>query len=329
MDAFQSHIHVNSVAEGGAIAISLNPGTDGYSATNISSLDPGAGGQDVTYSDLLLFDGHLNIHDPTDINLIVAQADIGGNELTGTEISYDLEERNNSTVSGTITFFERRSGESLAQIILSNTTPGAMHPAHLHIGTAAQEDAGLKAVILKPVDGNTGISETHIDRLDAALGGTPLSYDDLLVFDGYINIHTSMADLTLLAQTDIGENALTGNSVSYALDNIPGVTGTAIVHERINGEALVVLSITGTPVTGDHPAHIHGGSVAAGPGPVEITLSDVNSFGFSRTSVEQTDAGSALTYADLIAYDGYVNVHESTSSLAVIIAQGDIGSNAN
>ena len=227
-------------------------------------------------------------------------------------------------VNGSITFMERRSGESLARIALENTIPGTMHPAHIHVGTAAQEDAGLKAVIMNPVDGNTGLSETHISRLDPAVGGTPLTYDDLLDFDGYVNIHTTMADLTLLAQTDIGENALTGNSVSFPLDNIPGVTGTATIFERKNGLALLEISISGAAVTGDHPAHIHGGSVAAGPGPIQITLNNVNAFGYSRTSVEADDLGTSLDYAQLSEYDGYINVHESASNLAVIIAQGDM-----
>ncbi len=327
-NSYPAHIHVNTAVEGGQIAISLNPVVQSSSATNISQLDPAAGGQQITYNDLIDYDGHLNVHSSAaDLSTLAAQADIGINTLTGQSISYDLQERNISGVSGTIVFAERRSGETLSTISLTGTTAGAMHPAHIHVGTAAQEDAGLKAVILNPVNGSTGISLTNIAQLDQSVGGTPVTFSDLVNFDGYVNIHTSMADLTLLAQTDIGQNALTGTSISYPLDNIPGVTGTAEFFERVNGNVLVVLSISGIPVVGDHPAHIHGGSVAGAPGPVEITLADVNSYGFSRTSVEETDGGTALTYADLIIYDGYVNVHESQASLGVIIAQGDIGSN--
>ena len=325
--SFPTHIHVNTAVEGGDISISLADIQDNTSLTNVAALDASAGGLKVSYDDLLDFDGHVNIHDPSDNSIILGQADIGINELTGVEISYNLEERNASTVNGSLTFYERRSGESLARIELENTMPDLMHPAHIHIGTAAQEEAGLKAVILNPVNGNTGVSETNIARLDPEVGGTPLTYQDLLIFDGYVNIHTTMTDATLLAQTDIGENALTANSEVFALDNIPGVTGTATIFERKNGNALVVLEIT--PVTGDHPAHIHGGSVAAGPGPIEITLTPVNSYGFSRTSVEEDDSGNPLTYADLIVYDGYINVHASETDLDTIIAQGDIGSNAN
>ncbi len=325
--SFPAHIHVNTAVEGGDIAISLSDIQNNMSLTNVAALDASAGGLQVTYDDLMNFDGHINIHDPQDNLSIIAQTDIGINELTGVEMSYTLEERNTSGTIGTITFHERKSGESLASITLENTIPDLLHPAHIHIGTAAQEEAGLKAVTLNPVDGNTGISETNVARLDPEVGGTPLTYQDLLIFDGYINIHTTMSDATLLAQTDIGENALTSNSKVYALDNIPGTTGTATIYERVNGNALVVLNIS--PVTGDHPAHIHGGSVAEGPGPIEITLAPVNAYGYSRTSVEADDDGNPLTYADLIGYNGYINVHASEADLATIIAQGDIGSNVN
>jgi hypothetical protein len=38
--------------------------------------------------------------------------------------------------------------------------------------------------------------------------------------------------------------------------------------------------------------------------------------------------GTAITYAELIDFNGYVNVHLSSSNLATLIAQGDIGANA-
>jgi len=325
--AYPAHIHVNTAVEGGDIAISLSDVVDNHSLTNVAALDASAGGLPVNYDDLLDFDGHINIHDPADLAQLVAQADIGINELSGREISYDLEERNGSTVSGSITFLERRSGESLARIALVNTTPGLMYPAHIHVGTAAQDEAGLKAVIMNPVNGDTGSSETNIARLDPAVGGTPVTFEDLLAFDGYVNIHTTMAELTFLAQTDIGQNALTGTSEVYPLDNIMGVSGTATVYERINGNALIVIEIS--PVSGDHPAHIHGGSVADAPGPIEVTLNAVDSFGFSRTSVEADDSGALIDYSSLVEYNGYINVHASEADLATIIAQGDIGSNVD
>ena len=323
------HFHVNSLAEGGDIAITLSPLSENKSSTNVSALDADAGSQSVSFDDLVSFAGHVIIHDTSGPEIRLASADIGINELTGRQVSYVLEERNASGVNGVLTFHERLSGETLARMVLENTTDGLMHPAHIHVGTAAQEDTGLKAVIMNPVNGASGISESHIARLDPGVGGTPISYEDLLAFDGYVNIHTTMADLTLLAQTDIGQNALTGESVSFPVDNIPGVTGTAIVNERVNGNALLVISLTGAPVTGGHPAFIRGGAVADGPGEIEITLSDVNSFGFSRTSVTMDDAGDPLNYADIIGYNGYIEIAESLANPGVVIAQGDFGSNGN
>jgi hypothetical protein len=54
------------------------------------------------------------------------------------------------------------------------------------------------------VDGNTGVSETNISSLDDT---TPITYDGILTYNGYINVHLSSNALgTIVAQGNIGSN---------------------------------------------------------------------------------------------------------------------------
>ena len=246
---------------------------------------------------------------------------------------YTLNERSNSGVSGTVTFIENEDGSATVEFDLDGTPADGMHPAHIHMGTAAE--GGDIAVSFTPIDGATGISITEVSALD---NGTNVTYEELVSYDGYINVHLSAEELgTIVAQTDIGENSLTGESVTYDLDerDIPGVSGVAIFEERENGETLVTLDLEGTEEGGEHPAHIHMGSLEDAPGAIVVTFNPVNgATGISMTNVSMTDGaddaeGEPITYTELLSYDGYINVHKSAEELGVLAAQGNMGANAS
>ncbi|WP_272984966.1 hypothetical protein [Leeuwenhoekiella blandensis] len=327
------HIHNNSAAETGGIAKTLTTldGTTGMSVTHIEALNDGT---EIGYAGLLDFDGYINFHlSGDDLATLVAQGDIGENELTGETKEYDLVTKDVPGISGTATFAERKSGAALVTVMLDGTPDGGMHPGHIHNNSAA-ETGGI-AKTLTTLDGTTGMSVTHIEALN---DGTEIGYEGLLDFDGYINFHLSADDLaTLVAQGDIGQNELTGESMTYDLGtkDVPGISGTATFEERLSGETLVTLDIDGTPAGGMHPAHIHAGAVADAPGAILITLATVDgTSGMSQTNVSAYNAedgtangGDAITYAEMIAIDGYINVHLSADDLGTIVAQGNVGSN--
>jgi len=327
------HIHNNSAAETGGIAKTLTTldGTTGMSVTHIEALNDGT---EIGYAGLLDFDGYINFHlSGDDLATLVAQGDIGENELTGETKEYDLETKDVPGISGTATFAERKSGAALVTVMLDGTPDGGMHPGHIHNNSAA-ETGGI-AKTLTTLDGTTGMSVTHIEALN---DGTEIGYEGLLDFDGYINFHLSADDLaTLVAQGDIGQNELTGESMTYDLGtkDVPGISGTATFAERLSGETLVTLDIDGTPAGGMHPAHIHAGAVADAPGAILITLATVDgTSGMSQTNVSAFNAedgtangGDAITYDEMIAIDGYINVHLSADDLGTIVAQGNVGSN--
>jgi carbon monoxide dehydrogenase subunit G len=125
------------------------------------------------------------------------------------ETRYTLGELENSGVSGTVTFTKMDDATTRIAIELTGTTAGNMHPAHIHSGNAST--GGPIVVDFSPVDGATGRSETMVTELN---DGTPITYEELIAFDGHVNIHLSAQDLSvMIAQGNIGANA-TGQTPS-------------------------------------------------------------------------------------------------------------------
>ncbi|MFC5195720.1 CHRD domain-containing protein [Bizionia hallyeonensis] len=325
-ETYPTNLRVNTAAEGGTVAISLESlnGTTGRSTTRFTALDDGT---EITYEDLLEFDGFidvlLNNNSPA---IVLAQGDIGQNELTGVSKTYTLGTRDIPEISGNAKFSERKNGEALARIELTNAIPGTEHPAHIHLNTALE--GGAIAFTFNNINGDTGLSRTNVSALD---DGTPFLYEDLIAFDGYVNAHLSASDDTVIAQGDIGINGLTGESVVYALNevDVPEVQGTATFYKRESGEALAVLEIENT-IAGDvHPAHIHANDINT-TGAVVLTFNPVDgATGRSETNIIQLDDATPFGYDDVLQINGYINVHESTVNLGTIIAQGNIGVNVD
>lgn len=199
-----AHIHVNTALEGGGIAVTLEPvdGATGTSTTTFTELDNTTA---VTYAEMVDFDGYINVHlSAADLGTLVAQGDIGQNELTGTSITYALNEVNASGVSGTAVFAQRVNEETLITLSLTGTVLGTDHVTHIHDGSVATAPGAI-AITLTTVDGESGISFTNVSQKD---DNSPITYTELLIFPGYINIHASETDLAVVAQGDIGSSAL-------------------------------------------------------------------------------------------------------------------------
>lgn len=320
-----AHIHFNTAAEGGNIALTLGTvdGSTGKSSTTVTTLNDGTA---ISYDELIAFDGYINVHlSADDLGTIVGQGDIGQNALTGVSSSYELVEKAVPGIDGNITFYERQNGEALGIIELMNTPEGGIHPAHIHVGNAL-EGGGI-AVSLNPVDGTTGMSKTNISQLD---DGSSISYEDLMEFSGYVNVHLSAEDLaTVVAQGDVGGSALSGVDKMYMLGekDVAGISGMIHFYKRNNGETLAKLELMNTPANGIHPAHIHYNSAVEGGG-IAISLTPVDgTTGMSYSNISMLDDGSEINYDGLLDFDGYINVHLSPENLAVIVVQGDIGQN--
>ncbi len=199
----QSHpaqIRLNSMVEGGSTSITLNPVVGGNSTTIVTSLDNNTS---VNYSQLILFDGYLNIDESSSNTLVkVAQCDIGGNALTTFKTTYNLNTVGLSGVSGTAVFEKRNNGNTLVSIALNGTLNSGTHPVAIHIGSVTTVGGGPITKTLNDVDGTTGNSYTNIRTLDDA---TPITYDNFMAYDGYLAIHESTILMSnILCQGNIG-----------------------------------------------------------------------------------------------------------------------------
>ena len=321
-----AHIHAGTAADGGAILLDLTAitGSTGKSETVVTALNNGS---PITYEQLINLDGYVNVHlSGTDLATLIAQGDIGINELTSTNKTYALSAVSNSAISGTAKFTKRVSGKTLVSIALTGTTPGVSSIAHIHVNTVAQ--TGGVVVDLTSVNGSTGKSDTSVNKLNT---GAAITYDELLNFNGYVNVHESASALaTLIAQGDIGKNELTNISKTYTLNAVSNnaISGTAKFTKRVSGETLVSISLTGTTAGVSSPAHIHLNTASQG-GAIAIDLTSITgATGKSETNVNKLNNGTTITYDELLNFNGYINVHQSASNLATIIAQGNIGANA-
>jgi hypothetical protein len=235
--------------------------------------------------------------------------------------TYQLPVKDQLGVSGTIKFTQTSSTVTTVTITLTGSD-SAYHPAYIRSNSAVE--GGAIAITLTPVIG--GSSTTQVTRYD---NGSAINYSQLIQIDGYVDVDESNSNQSLIiAEGDIGGNLLTGTTTSYALDTIGtnGVSGTALFAQRVNGNTLVSVSLTGTLAGGVYPAGIYLGSVATvGGGPLTKTLTSVTgTSGKSYTNVRSLDNGTVVTYTSLLAYDGYIAILQSATA-STIICDGNIG----
>lgn len=236
-------------------------------------------------------------------------------------------------------FHELPDEQTLVRLELAGGATGrsVSHAAHIHFNSV--EEGGGIALFLGPIDGLDGAPGSSEFVVD-------VPFEELIRFDGHINIHESNAELeTILAQGNIGQNAQAaaepgilqvipnGQSVTYPLGAVAndglvpdGADATATFTELNESTTLVRLELiagpTGVPVS--HVAHIHensaeeGGNIALFLGPIDA-LEDAPGVSYTLLNVP---------FEDLAEFNGYINIHESSAELGNIIAQGNIGANA-
>lgn len=101
-----------------------------------------------------------------------------------------------------------------------------------------------------------------------------------------------------------------------------GVSGTATL-DSFGNDTSVAMELSGDPVTGNHPTHIHTGTCANfDPDPTypltTVILDDVSDAGTSETTVE------GVRLRDLLRADYVILVHKSAEELTNYFVCGDI-----
>jgi len=188
---------MNTVVEGGNVKVILNPvGVNGTSSTAINNM---------SYATLIAYDGYIKVlQSDQDANIILAEGDIGGNVLTNANKSYDLSTIGTFGVTGKALFEQRLNGNTLVTITMNGLLLGGKYDASINLGSIASIGGGPVVETLNKVDGTTGKSFTNITELDSKIA---ITYDNWLVYDGYINIYQSkVSDGTVISHGNIGSN---------------------------------------------------------------------------------------------------------------------------
>ena len=192
-----AYLCLNSTVENGANVLALNQvDASGKSSTLVATM---------TYTDLIVYNGCIKVlMSSAEPLVILAQGDIGGNVLTTTSKTYPLSIIGVFGVSGTALFEKRVNGNTLVTIRLTGTIPDESYPAAINLGSIASVGGGPAVKVLNNVDGTTGTSYTNIRKLDS---GIDITYDNWLVYDGYINIYQTPINLeNIICHGNIGSN---------------------------------------------------------------------------------------------------------------------------
>jgi hypothetical protein len=190
-------LYTLTTVEDGAIAVALNPVDEtGKSSTVVTNL---------SYNQLISYDGSIKIlKSALEHEVIIAQADIGGNVITDTNKTYILNTVGVYGVTGTALFEQRINENTLVTISLAGIVPGEFYPATINLGSVTTVGGGTVAKLLNSVNGTSGKSFTNIRKLDSDLN---ITYSNWLIYSGYLNIYQDTVDQNnIISQGNIGSN---------------------------------------------------------------------------------------------------------------------------
>lgn len=227
------------------------------------------------------------------------------------------------TEVGRLVLHQLSDGNTRISITLTGLVAASQYNIVLHYATPEELGGNVQAANWGSIAGN---GHLNFDWYGLP-NGLRQNYQDMQTFDGHmrvVDINTSV----VVATADIGQNQLTGRQFELFMAAVSdtSIFGTLQVHERKSGFALVQIALRGTQPGNRHPAHYHlGGSGLCGT--VSISLNDVEgSTGISKSTVKAHDLlgvrneGVPITYNQLAAWAGCVEVHKSSSQLSTLIA---------
>jgi len=126
-------------------------------------------------------------------------------------------------------------------------------------------------------------------------------------------------------------NDFTGNEIVYSLEagSEYNISGTATLKEKVGGNSLIIVQLSGIDGGAEHPVHLHLGSIGTPNAEVAALLSPiVNVTGKSETDLESLADETPITYSELIKLSASIKIHLAASGpdRDVILAAGNIGS---
>ena len=223
--------------------------------------------------------------------------DTGGNTGGDMELSsqsYNLGPQAYLDVDGdaTVTFQETANGSTEVTIDFGGEigTDFPLHPAHIHMNDVAE--GGDIAIDLEPVDDATGVSTTTVTNFNGEDGtagaGDAITYEDLVAYDGYVNVHLSLENIDVVfASANIGANA------DVALPPVPTIAeqATAAGNFTILLAALEAADLTSTFT-----------DAAAGPFTVLAPTDEAFAALLAELEVSQEELLGLDNLADILSY---------------------------
>ena len=301
-----AHVQLNAALGGGDVKVPLEPlgSSTGLNTTSFLSLEES---KPIIFENIATLDAYINVHlSADDLDTIVAQGDIGQNEITEEFKSFDFNKKVVDDTSGSLLTGKRLNDEALATLSFDYTPSGRSHPAHIH-ENATVEGGGILSSFT-PVVGDAAMSQSHVETLD---GDTTFGYEDPMGVDGYMNVSLDDSG-TNVAQIDIDRNEGAANFVTYDLDEqvVDDTSGSLLIEERLNDEVLTTLSFDNTPADGLHPTHTYENTAKDREAVHFSFIPVVGDTGMSQPYVEQLD-DTTLGHANVMEVEGYVNVYLS------------------
>ncbi|MET7030089.1 hypothetical protein [Sediminicola luteus] len=142
----------------------------------------------------------------------------------------------------------------------------------------------------------------------------------------YLFLALVMVILTGCSKDDNSETSIVSRVFQLSAVSNSNISGTATFIKKENGLTEVVLQISNSS-TDIHPAKIYLNNAVQG-GEAAITLAAIEcDCEASTTMVSKLDNGTAISYEELVNFNGHIKIHQNENHMEIIIAQGNIGSN--
>lgn len=141
----------------------------------------------------------------TSISLVISgcNKDDSSSDSSSTSVKvFTLSSVSNSKITGKVTFKKNEDGSTTVLLEINGSSTD-VHPAFIYFNNVAT--GGEIAITLEPIDCDCESSSTIVTTLD---DGTPITYEQLLKFDGHLKIHQNEEHLEIIiTQGNIGANA--------------------------------------------------------------------------------------------------------------------------
>jgi len=115
---------------------------------------------------------------------------------------FPLTSVSNSNITGKATFTKNADGSTTVLLEINGSSVD-VHPAFIYLGSTA--NPGAATITLEVIDCDCESSTTIVTALD---DGTPITYEQLVQYNGHISIHQNADHMEIiLAQGNIGASA--------------------------------------------------------------------------------------------------------------------------